>query len=241
MTGLTDKTIIITGASRGIGEATARHFATLGARVVLAARSGEAIAQIAEDIRSAGGQASALPCDVSGYSAVAALIDHAIAEFGGIDGLINNAAVIDPIARIAETDPEAWAMAVDINVKGVYYGLRAAIPAMLERGAGDLVLIGSIAGREVYPNGNVNCATKHAVHALYKALRIDAGATGVRFTTVDPGMVETEFSVVRFRGDTDAADRVYEGMQPLTPADVADAILYAVTRPPHVNIGEIVL
>ena len=105
MTGLTDKTIIITGASRGIGEATARHFATLGARVVLAARSGEAIARIAEDIRSTGGQASALPCDVSDYRAVAALIDHAIAEFGGIDGLINNAAVIDPIARIAETDP----------------------------------------------------------------------------------------------------------------------------------------
>ena len=192
MTGLTDKTIIITGASRGIGEATARHFATLGARVVLAARSGEAIARIAEDIRSTGGQASALPCDVSDYRAVAALIDHAIAEFGGIDGLINNAAVIDPIARIAETDPEAWAMAVDINVKGVYYGLRAAIPAMLERGGGTIINISSGAATGNLEGWSAYCSTKAAVLSLTRGAHKEYGDQGIRVMGLSPGTVATQ-------------------------------------------------
>jgi NADP-dependent 3-hydroxy acid dehydrogenase YdfG len=119
--------------------------------------------------------------------------------------------------------------------------IRAVLPGMIERGRGDLVLLGSVAGRQVYPGGNVYNATKHAVRALYEALRLDAAGTGVRFCTVDPGMVATEFSLVRFEGDQERARAVYQGMQPLTPDDVADAIRFAVTRPPHVNIGEIVL
>jgi serine 3-dehydrogenase len=130
---------------------------------------------------------------------------------------------------------------IDTNVKGVLHTIRAVLPAMRRRGAGDLVLLGSVAGRQVYPGGNVYNATKHAVRALYEALRLDNLGTGVRFTTVDPGMVETEFSLVRYAGDAEAARKVYQGMTPLAPADVADAILYAVTRPPHVNVGELVL
>ena len=129
---------------------------------------------------------------------------------------------------------------IDTNVKGVLHTVRAALPPMRARGAGDLVLIGSVAGRQVYPGGNVYNATKHAVKAIYDALRLDEVGSGVRFTTVDPGMVETEFSLVRL-GDRSAADAVYDGMTPLRPEDVADAITFAVTRPPHVNIGEIVL
>jgi NADP-dependent 3-hydroxy acid dehydrogenase YdfG len=130
---------------------------------------------------------------------------------------------------------------IDTNVKGLLHTVRATLPAMIERGSGDVVLLGSVAGRQVYPGGNVYCATKHAVRALYEALRLDAAGKGIRFTTVDPGLVETEFSVVRFRGDTTRAAKTYAGIDVLTPADVADAILYAVTRPPHVNVGEIVL
>ena len=134
-----------------------------------------------------------------------------------------------------------WEEMIDTNVKGLLNVVRRAVPPMMARGAGDVVLLGSVAGRQVYPGGNVYCATKHAVRAIYEALRLDAAGSGVRFTTVDPGMVETEFSIGRFGGDETKAKAVYAGMTPLTGADVADAILYAVTRPPHVNVGEIVL
>ena len=130
---------------------------------------------------------------------------------------------------------------IDTNVKGVLHTLHATLPALIERGGGDVVLLGSVAGRQVYPGGNVYNATKHAVRALYEALRLDTAGKGIRYTTVDPGMVETNFSVVRLKGDQAAADAVYAGMTPLTPEDVADAIAYAVTRPAHVNVGEIVL
>jgi NADP-dependent 3-hydroxy acid dehydrogenase YdfG len=130
---------------------------------------------------------------------------------------------------------------IDTNVKGVLHVLRHALPGMIARGSGDVVLIGSVAGRQVYPGGNVYCATKWAVRALYESLRLDAAGSGVRFTTVDPGMVQTDFSLVRFRGDAERAEAVYRGVTPLSAADVADAVLWAVTRPAHVNVGEIVL
>ncbi len=192
MTGLKDKTIIITGASRGIGEATARHFAAQGANVVLAARSGDAIVRIADEIRTAGGSASALPCDVADYAAVSALVEHAVAAFGGIDGLINNAAVIDPIARIAETDPEAWGMAVDINVKGVYFGLRAAIPEMLERGGGTIVNISSGAATGNLEGWSAYCSTKAAVLSLTRGAHKEYAAEGIRVMGLSPGTVATQ-------------------------------------------------
>ena len=130
---------------------------------------------------------------------------------------------------------------VDTNVKGVLHAVRAALPKMIARGRGDVVLLGSVAGRQVYPGGNVYSATKFAVRAIYEALRLDVAGTGVRVTTVDPGMVESEFSLVRFKGDVQKAEAVYEGMTPLAPEDVADAVLFATTRPAHVNVGEVVL
>ena len=158
-----------------------------------------------------------------------------------IDIAVLNAGLARGAGPIQEGDPADWDEMLDTNVKGVLHCARAVLPGMLDRKRGDMVLLGSVAGRQVYPGGNVYNASKFAVHALYQALRLDAGGRGVRFTTLDPGMVQTEFAEVRYRGDKDQAKAVYDGMQPLAPEDVADALVYAVTRPAHVNVGEIVL
>ncbi|MBL6720171.1 MAG: SDR family NAD(P)-dependent oxidoreductase [Planctomycetes bacterium] len=236
MTALQGRTALITGASAGIGAATARALAGAGAHVLLAARRAERLEALAAELSAAGpGSAEALTLDVRDAAAVQA-------AFAGreVHLAVANAGLARGVASLQEGDPSDWSEMVDTNVKGVLHVIRAALPGMLERGGGDLVLLGSVAGRQVYPGGNVYNATKHGVRALYEALRLDAGGRGVRFTTVDPGMVHTEFSEVRL-GDADAAAAVYAGMEPLRPDDVADAILYAVTRPPHVNIGEVVL
>jgi 3-hydroxy acid dehydrogenase/malonic semialdehyde reductase len=152
-----------------------------------------------------------------------------------------NAGIARGADPIQQGTPEEWSEVIDTNVKGVLHGLHAALPGMLKAKSGDVVFLGSAAGRWVYPGGAVYCATKFAVRAIYEGARQDALGMGVRFTTVDPGMVETDFSSIRFRGDEDRASAVYAGVQALTPEDVADAVLYAVTRPAHVNVGEIVL
>ncbi|MBB94434.1 MAG: short-chain dehydrogenase [Rhodobacteraceae bacterium] len=190
--GLDGQTIIITGASRGIGEATARHFAENGAHVVLAARSGAAIDTIAAEIRATGGQASALPCDVADAGAVQGLVDHALAETGRLDGLINNAAVIDPIGRLADTDPTAWSTAVDINVKGVYYGLHAAIPAMLAGQGGTIINISSGAATGNLEGWTAYCATKAAVLSLTRGAHLEYGDEGIRVMGLSPGTVATQ-------------------------------------------------
>ncbi len=231
-TNLEGKLALVTGASSGIGAATARSLVAAGARVVLAARRLELLESLAEEL----GAAEPLLLDVCDAKAVAAAL-----EARDFDLVVINAGLGLGMEPIQVGDVEEWSTMIDTNIKGLLHVVRATLPGMLERGEGDMVLLGSIAGRTVYPNGHVYCATKHAVHAIYQALRQDAGASGVRFTTVDPGMVETGFSEVRFRGDKEAAKQVYTGMQALQSEDVADAILYAVTRPAHVNIGEIVL
>lgn len=232
MARLEDRLALVTGASAGIGAATARALAGEGARVVLAARRIERVEALAAELPGA----EALALDVRDpEAALGALGDRAF------DIVVNNAGLgrgMDPIHEVSPLDVDEM---IDTNVKGVLNVIRAVIPAMKARGRGDVVSIGSVAGRQVYPGGNVYCASKHAVRALYGALREDLFGSGLRFTTVDPGMVETEFSEVRFRGDRDRAQGVYAGMTPLTPGDVADTILFAVTRPPHVNLGEIVL
>ena len=234
---LAGKLALVTGASSGIGAASARALSLQGARVVLAARRIERLEELADELnRASGGGAQALSLDVRDADAVASAL-----ESQAFDIVLANAGLGFGMEPIQAGNPEEWSTMIDTNIKGLLHVVRATLPSMLERGEGDIVLLGSIAARQIYPGGHVYCATKHAVHALYEALRIDAGASGVRFCTVDPGMVETEFSVVRFRGDRERADSVYAGMRPLDPADVADAILFAVTRPPHVNIGEIVL
>ena len=233
---LNGKLALVTGASSGIGAATARALAGEGARLVLAARRTEKLAALAAELARAGAPAEVVALDVRD----AASVDAALAgrEF---DIAVANAGLGLGLTKLPDGAPADWATMIDTNVKGVLHTIRATLPAMRRRGHGDLVLLGSVAGRQVYPGGNVYNATKHAVRALYEALRLDNLGSGVRFTTVDPGMVETEFSLVRYAGDADAARKVYQGLTPLSPADVADAILYAVTRPPHVNIGELVL
>ncbi|MEZ6013555.1 MAG: SDR family NAD(P)-dependent oxidoreductase [Planctomycetota bacterium] len=234
---LRGKRALVTGASSGIGAATARALAAAGADVVLAARRAERLAALLSELREATPGAHAIATlDVRD----AASVDQALAG-QAFDLAVANAGLGLGLTKLPEGEPADWAAMLDTNVKGVLHTIRAVLPAMRAKGAGDLVLVGSVAGRQVYPGGNVYNATKHAVRALYEALRLDNLGSGVRFTTVDPGMVETEFSLVRFGGDAAAARRVYEGMTPLSPDDVADAILYAVTRPPHVNIGELVL
>jgi len=229
---LSGKTALVTGASAGIGRATAARLAQEGARVLLGARRLEPIQELARELENA----EAFELDVRDFAAL-----EGIAQREPIDILVANAGMALGTETLADGDPGDWSTVIDTNIKGVLHSVRALLPGMLERGAGDVVLLGSVAGRQVYPGGNVYNATKHAVRALYEALRLDCFGKPIRFTTVDPGMVETEFSVVRFRGDEGAAAKVYDGMTPLTPADVADAIAYALTRPAHVNIGEIVL
>jgi len=232
MQDLSDRLALGTGASSGIGAALARGLAERGARVVLAARRADRLRGLADSLPGA----EPLELDVRDAAAVRDALGSR-----PFDVAVANAGLARGTAPLQSGEVGDWDEMIDTNVKGLLAVVRAVLPGMIERGRGDLLLLGSVAGRQVYPGGNVYCATKHAVRALYEALRIDAAGTGVRFTTVDPGLVRTEFANVRFRGDAAKASAVYEGMTPLTPEDVADAALFALTRPPHVNVGEIVL
>ncbi len=192
MTDMTGKTAIITGASRGIGEATARHLASLGANVVLAARSEGNITRIANEI---GDRALAVPCDVSVYTEVEALMTRTIAQFGSIDLLVNNAGLIDPIARIEDSDPEAWSHIVDVNFKGVYYAYRTAIPQMLKQGGGTVINISSGAATGALEGWSHYCSTKAAVLSLTKCGHKEFGDKGIRVIGLSPGTVATEMQV----------------------------------------------
>jgi serine 3-dehydrogenase len=236
------KTVLITGASAGIGAACARAFAREGARLVLAARRTERLEALAEELRAAHGtECHLIALDVRDGDAVAAALNGLPAEWAEVDVLVNNAGLGRGMDKLQEGTPADWDEMIDTNVKGLLYTTRALVPGMVDRGRGHVVNLGSVAGHEVYPGGAVYCATKHAVDAITRGLRMDLLGSGVRVSTVDPGMVETEFSVNRFRGDEERARRVYAGMTPLTPDDIADAVLWCATRPPHVNIDEIIL
>jgi 3-hydroxy acid dehydrogenase/malonic semialdehyde reductase len=223
---------LVTGASAGIGRATARALAAAGARVTAAARRLDRLETLADECP--GLVPAAL--DVRDAGAVAELCERT-----PFDLVLANAGLALGTDTIQAGAPADWSEVLDTNVKGVLNVVRGALPGMLERGRGDLLLLGSVAGRQVYPGGNVYCASKHAVRAIYESLRQDAGGRGVRFATVDPGMVETDFSKVRFRGDEQRAEAVYQGFTPLSPEDIAETILWIVSRPPHVNVGEVVL
>ena len=236
------RTVLVTGASAGVGAACARAFAGAGARLLLAARRAERLEALAAELRDAHGTESRLlELDVRDAEAVAAVVGGLPPEWAEVDVLVNNAGLGRGLEKAHEGRPADWDEMVDTNVKGLLYVTRAVLPGMVARGRGHVVNIGSVAGHEVYPGGAVYCATKHAVGAITRGLRMDLLGTGVRVSTVDPGMVETEFSVVRFHGDRERADRVYAGMTPLVADDVADAVLWCATRPPHVNIDEIIL
>jgi NADP-dependent 3-hydroxy acid dehydrogenase YdfG len=233
MGALEGRRAIVTGASSGIGAAAAEAFSREGAEVLLAARRAEKL----EAIAKACARSRSVTLDVRD----AAACERALAGFGA-DLVLANAGLSIGMEKLQEGNPADWDVAIDTNVKGVLNTVRAVLPGMIARGRGDVVILGSVAGRQVYPGGAVYCATKHAVRAIYEGLRLDAAGSGVRFSTIDPGMVgETEFSGVRFRGDAARAKAVYQGVDYLKPSDVAEAIVWVVTRPARMNVGELVV
>ena len=239
---LDGKNVLITGASSGIGRACAETFAAHGCRLLLAARRKDRLDALASSLSEQFGveiQTKAL--DVRDRGAVGSWVDGLSEKWRDIDILVNNAGLSRGMEPLHEGDVTDWEEMIDTNVKGLLYVTRAVLPGMVDRGHGHVINIGSIAGHEVYPGGNVYCATKHAVTALNRGLAIDTLGTGVRVSSVDPGMVETEFSLVRFHGDAERASGVYDGLDPLTPDDVAEAILFCATRPRNANVRELIL
>ena len=234
-------TVFITGASAGIGAATARAFARRGDRVILSARSAEALAALVSEIEAAGGEALALPLDVSDAAAHAAAVDGLPEAWAAIDVFVANAGLARGLGPVWENTVEEIDAMVDTNVKGVLYGIRAVVPGMIARGRGHVVTLGSVAGHHVYPGGAVYCATKHALLALTLGLKMDLHGTPVRVSAVSPGLVETDFSLVRFAGDAERAEAVYADTRALAAGDVADAVLYCVTAPEHVNVQEVLV
>ncbi|MDL2251316.1 SDR family NAD(P)-dependent oxidoreductase [Odoribacter sp. OttesenSCG-928-J03] len=235
------KIALITGATSGIGEATALKMAENGFNVIITGRRKEALNRLAEEIVNKGGKALALCFDVRNLEEVECAIKGLDETWSNIDVLVNNAGLAVGLNPIQEGVLDDWERMIDTNVKGLLYITRAVAPAMVKNQKGHIINIASTAGKEVYPNGNVYCATKHAVDALSKAMRIDMLKDNIRVTNIAPGMVETEFSLVRFKGDAAAAEKVYDGLTPLSNEDIADIILFAVTRPAHVCINDIVI
>jgi NADP-dependent 3-hydroxy acid dehydrogenase YdfG len=238
-----DKRIaLITGATSGIGEATARAFATQGWDIIITGRRAARLKELKAELEADHGvEVLALSFDIRDRHQIEASLGSLPERFRAIDILVNNAGLAAGLEHIDEGNSTDWEAMIDTNIKGLLYTTRLVSRVMIEAGRGHIVNIGSIAGRQVYENGAVYCASKHAVNALSQGMRIDLVRHGVRVTEVRPGMVETEFSEVRFHGDTGRAAAVYEGVEPLTAEDIADAVLWAVTRPPHVNIDEIAL
>jgi NADP-dependent 3-hydroxy acid dehydrogenase YdfG len=239
---LKDKIVFITGASSGIGAAAAVEFARLGARLLLCARRLDLLQAMDAELRDAGASdVYSFALDVQQRDALASALSQLPKAWTEIDVLVNNAGLSRGLTKMYEDDIENWEEMIDTNVKGLLYVTRAVVPGMVERGRGHVINLGSIAGHMAYPNGGVYCATKAAERFLSDGLRIDLNGTPVRVTSVDPGMVETDFSKVRFRGDEQRAAKTYANVDPLQPEDVADAIVWAATRPEHVSIQTVVL
>ncbi len=235
-------TVFITGASAGIGAATALAFAAEGARLLLAARRLDRLEKTVDGLKNAGArEIHIFSLDVQKAAEVEQAISSLPQEWRDIQVLVNNAGLSRGLDKLYEGKLEDWEEMIDTNVKGLLYVTRAVVPGMVKRGSGHVVNLGSTAGEMTYPNGAVYCASKAAEKAINDGLRQDVLGTPVRVTSVDPGMVETEFSEVRFRGDSARAAKVYQGLTPLRAEDVADAIVWAVTRPAHVNIARISL
>jgi serine 3-dehydrogenase len=235
---LKDKIVFISGATAGIGQAAARKFAEKGARLVLAARRIDRLEELRKELDT---EIYTLQLDIRDYDAVNEAVLNIPDEFKEIDVLVNNAGLGRGLDKLHQANRESWEDMIDTNIKGLLYLSRSIIPQMVERDKGHIINIGSIAGHEVYPGGNVYCATKHAVDAITKGMRLDLIESQVRVSTVDPGLVETEFSEVRFYGDKERAKKVYQGYTPLEPDDVADTIVWIAERPPHVQIAEVII
>ncbi|MCL5990764.1 MAG: SDR family NAD(P)-dependent oxidoreductase [Bacteroidetes bacterium] len=239
---LQGKITLITGASAGIGEACAEVFAEAGANLILIARRKNKLDELSKRIKVKNDvEIINIGCDVRNRKEVGKCIEELPEKFRNIDILVNNAGLARGMNKIQEGSFEDWDEMLDTNIKGLLNVSRFILPGMVERKSGHVVNIGSLAGREVYPNGNVYCTTKHAVKAISKGMLVDLNGTGVRVTNLDPGLVETEFSEVRFRGDSEKAKKIYQGYTPLTSRDVAEVALFCATRPQHVTIQDILV
>ncbi len=242
MAALNDKIVCITGASAGIGLACAREFAKHGSRLLLSARRVERLRHLAEELKKSHDTKShVFALDVMKAGEVERAFAALPPEWKAIDVLVNNAGLSRGLDRLQEGKIQDWEEMIDTNIKGLLYVTRQVLPGMAARRSGHVLNLGSIAGHQVYPGGNVYCATKSAVNALSHAMRMDLLGTGVRVCSIEPGLVETEFSEVRFRGDREKAAAVYRNTRPLKPEDVADIAVYAALRPPHVDISEIIV
>ena len=242
MISIQNQIVLITGASSGIGASCAQVFAQAGAKLILAARRKEKLQEIAEKLsKEFTTQVYLIELDVRDRQAVEIAINSLPESWQNIDILINNAGLSRGLSKLHEGDFQDWEEMIDTNVKGLLYLTRYVVPGMVSRGKGHVVNIGSIAGRQTYPGGNVYCGSKAAVRAISEGLKQDLLGTPIRVSCIDPGLVETEFSQVRFHGDTERAEKVYQGLTPLTGDDVADVVFFCVTRPTHVNISEILL
>ena len=234
------RNVLITGATSGIGEATARLLAKHNYNLILCGRRQDRLDRLSAELQKYT-KVTNLSFDVRDYDAVKAALQSLKGEWNRVDVLINNAGNahgLDPVHKGSIAD---WDAMMDINVKGLLYVSREIMPAMTERKSGHIINIGSVAGKEVYPNGNVYCASKFAVDALTKGMRMDLNPFGIKVTSIHPGLVETEFSLVRFKGDADKASTVYKGIQPLTGHDIAQTILYVLSTPDHVVIADMVV
>ncbi len=237
-----NRIVMITGATSGIGLSCASAFAAQNDHVIITGRRADRLQSLAKSLTHEFGiKVLPLVFDVRDQHQVNEAINSLSPEWKPIDILINNAGLAVGLNPLQEGVVDDWERMIDTNVKGLLYVSRAVLPGMVERNHGHVINIGSIAGKEVYPNGNVYCATKHAVDALTKAMRIDVVKHGIKVTQIAPGAVETEFSVVRFKGDVERADGVYKGFNPLLPDDIANAAVYVASLPAHVNINDMVI
>ncbi|MCB0754862.1 MAG: SDR family oxidoreductase [Flavobacteriales bacterium] len=235
------KTALVTGATAGIGEATAIEFAKLGYNLILTGRRKDRLDKFKSQLESEYKVSVSIHAfDIRERRQVEDFCRNEIGD-QQIDVLVNNAGLASGLAPLHAGDIEDWEKMIDTNVKGLLYITRELAPRMVDAGSGHIINVGSIAGVEVYPNGNVYCATKHAVRAISEGLRKELYDKGIRVTNIAPGLVETEFSIVRFHGDKSRADNVYQGMSPLTAEDIADCIAFVATRPPHVNIADMLI
>lgn len=235
---MNNKTALITGATSGIGKATAIAFANNGINLILCGRRQNRLDELQKELSSFS-EITTLNFDVRDKNEVFSKIKGLPKNFSEIDILINNAGNAHGLDPFQDGNTDDWEAMLDINVKGLLFVSKAVLPQMLDRKSGHIINIGSTAGKEVYPRGNVYCASKYAVDAINQGMRIDLNGKGIRVGAINPGMVETEFSEVRFKGDSDKASKVYQGFTPLQAKDIADIIWFTVTRPSHVNIADL--
>jgi 3-hydroxy acid dehydrogenase / malonic semialdehyde reductase len=239
---LKGKVVMITGASSGIGMACAKSFAALGSKLLLGARRLERLKTLAREIKKKHKvEIFPIKIDVTNYKALEKTISGLPRGWKEVEILINNAGLAFGTDKMFDADIKDWDAMIDTNVKGLLYMTRLFLPGMVERGRGHVINVASIAGFELYPGGSVYSASKAAVQVLSKSLRMDVLGKSIRVTNIDPGMTKTEFPLVRWRGDEEAANKLYEGIDYLSPEEVAEAIVFCATRPPHVNIGELLI